>query len=379
MKNIFTLFLVILNAVGYTQCPSWMNKPVVNQILPTQNLGLATGWVLHPGFSDDFNGSSLNTTKWSVHDQECHGMSDFAYFKNDQYNVSVSNGRLNLRCKQDIPFPCSNGQTLNYSTGWVRMNTPNQYGYIEIKCKMPNEALLNPCFWMWGGPPGVYDEIDVWEYILEQPINSKLRHNVAHDLSSPNQTGQNLDIQFDQPFTGNDIVIAVEWLPYEINYYINGKVTACAKYTNDMGTISPQGFSPRSEFTCVHFDNASPQNYEVSLALRGITSNLTEPYEIDYVRSYKLMEGLNGLYWPSYIATSDANLSKVHLDIKLGGDAQHTADVPIATNINVWAHNSVTLDKGFTVYNSTTFTARTVRTAPSLFIQSGQIQDTDNN
>jgi hypothetical protein len=267
---------------------------------------------------------------------------------------------------------------LNYSSGYITMKPASQYGYIEIYCKMPNEALLNPSFWMWGGG-SAYDEIDVLEYILENPSNSRLRHNVAHNLFQPDPTGQNLDIQFDQPFTGRDFTLALEWLPFEINYYINGQVTACAKYTTDMAMISPEFYSPRSEFTCVQFDNALPQNYLLSLALRGKTKNLSEPFEIYYIRSYKLQEGMNGLYWPANISTSDINLSKVHLYVKFGGNSEHSGAVPGNTNINIWATNSIILDKGFTVYPGTAFTARTVKTASPLFIQNGPIPDTNDN
>lgn len=377
MKTILFFILSIIYFDGSAQCPNWMNKPVVNQILPTQVKDMGTGWILNPGTSDEFTGTSLNISKWNAYNNYCHGMSPYAYFKYDPLNVSVSNGRLKLSCRPDNPFPCS-GVNLNYSTGYVFMRTPSQYGYIEIKCKLPNEALLNPCFWMYGGPVNDYDEIDVWEYILGDPVNYKLRQNVAHNLFQSDQTGQNLDIQFDQPFTGNDIIFAIEWLPYEINYLINGQVTACTKYTTEVGYISPQGYKPRSEFTCVNFDNANAQNYQVSLSLSNPTNNLSEGFEVDYIRSYKLQEGINGLYWPSIISLSDVNLSKVHLETKLGGDS-HNGVVPQGSNINIWAHNSVILDKGFTVSTSTSFTARTVRTAPALFIQTGPNQDNNNN
>ena len=379
---IIILFLLFLNASAFSQqCGSngWLYRPSSNATFPSQIIGLPTGWIQDPTISDDFTGTSLNASKWSKRDHFCHGMSPYAIFKRD--NVDVNNG-LKLWCIPEINAYCpGSSQEYDYSSGWVTSNPFFRYGYMEIKCKLPNEPRLHPCFWtdaIWNNNPTVYDEIDVWE--CQGLSNTLLSQNIAHNLNFPDQsqTAQMLQTNFDQWFTGRDITFGIEWLPYEINYYINGQVTACAKYTTDGSVISPGMYVPRSEFSCVQFDKAMPQKIELSLSLWYPTSNLSEPFEIYYIHAYKLQDGFNYTYWPLSINPTDAYLSKVHKDVILGGNG-HNGEVPQGSNINIWAHNSVTLNSGFEVSAQTAFTARTVRSEPELFIQTGPLPELDNN
>ncbi len=77
----------------------------------------SSGWVLWPETSDEFNDLTLDSTKWDVAGQDslyCHGMSLFAYFRDDTSLVRLENGRLILKCKSDTAYFCNN-QYHNYS------------------------------------------------------------------------------------------------------------------------------------------------------------------------------------------------------------------------------------------------------------------------
>ena len=94
---------------------------------------------------------------------------------------------------------------------------------------------------------------------------------------------------------------------------------------------------------------------------------LSEYFEIDYYRTYKLQEGFNYQYWPNSFSVLDSDLFKVNKSLKLGGDISHTAIIPSGENITVWAKESIILDKGFTLNPNTIFNARVIKTDAELF------------
>jgi len=94
----------------------------------------------------------------------------------------------------------------------------------------------------------------------------------------------------------------------------------------------------------------------------------SQHYEVDYVRSYKLQHGINGLYWPGAIGISDPNISKVHRDIQLGGDNNHLGYFPSSTKLNFRANNSITLDKSVEIPSGDGITFRIVQTDPDCYI-----------
>lgn len=378
MKMFLLLTMIIVYSNGCAQCDSsWIYKSTEYRDLPIQVTAPnnSTGWKLDQNNSDEFNEDILNPARWNLLPQGvCPSSSDFAYYKAE--NSNVKNGKLILTCQPDNPYICGT-DTLYYSTGWVGMYPAVHYGYIEIQTTMPANPAQAPCFWMFGEIPEKYDEIDVYECIIEHPLfDNRLRHNIYHmesqwPYSDTIKSGQLIEGNFYQSFKTKPIIFAVEWLPYEINYYINGEVSACAKFTTDMRLMSPYDLHPPSEFCCIPFANAIPQWIMLSLALRKSTDSLT-PDTIEYIRTYKLQQGIQGLYWPDYINIHDPNLSKVHKDIKIGGDSIHLGLFPHQSQINLWANNSIIFEKGFEIDVETRFTARTVITDPACFMPDTQ-------
>ncbi len=373
MKKLPMVFLLIY-VNGFSQCDSaFINKLNSYHNIPVQinHTNISIGWIVDQNHSDEF--TFFDSNKWSkLPVGQCHSMSNYAYFEEE--NVTIENNHLMLRCHPDNTSSMC-GHSMSYSSGWAGAKTNNtvQYGYFEIKCKMPPDNFLQPCFWMFGQVTGRYDEIDVNEYIIEDPsFENRLRQNIYHKESyTPYAdtlgSAQLIDANFNQTVTNQWMTFAVEWFPYEINYYINGQISACAIYSTDIRTISPWNFLPPSEFCCINFANAIPQWIQFSLSLRGNPSNY-DPYEIDYLRCYKLQTGNPGLYWPNYVTVGDPNLSKVHHDIKIGGDASHYGNFSSNSQVNLWANNSITLDKGFQINTETLFTARIVNTNDACFL-----------
>lgn len=119
-------------------------------------------------WSDEFNGSSLDGSKWNmeVRDDGC-GNHELQYYTDRTENVSVHDGYLELKAMNE------NYGSKNYTSG--RITTQNKfyftYGHIEARLSMPSFSGIWPAFWMLGqninqgvGWPAC-GEIDIMEAI----------------------------------------------------------------------------------------------------------------------------------------------------------------------------------------------------------------------
>ena len=158
-----------LAAVFTTSCKK--EKTSSSSLEPTvaqQKGGGAEGaalasWVLV--WSDEFNGTSVNTTNWNFETGAGGwGNNEQQYYRSQ--NASVSNGNLVITAKRE-----SFGGA-NYTS--ARMTTQNKrtftYGKMEARIKLPLGQGLWPAFWMLGsnissvGWPRC-GEIDIMEHI----------------------------------------------------------------------------------------------------------------------------------------------------------------------------------------------------------------------
>ena len=216
-----------------------------------------------------------------------------------------------------------------------------------------------------------YDEIDIFERDLDYPYVNLLLQNDYHDTGLPTWNNLKHSLQFPQNCLGNYYVFAVEWLPEEINFIINGDVTSSIRYTDNHNLFQNEG---SSYFACTDFLYAIPQKLQVSLSFRRFTPdpNIGLPYEVDYIRCYKLMKSnISGTYAPNAYNYSDPEMFRVHNDILLGGDGRIFTIPGSNTDVTFWGENSVILDAGFTLHSYTEFAARTIKTDNDLFPSSG--------
>jgi beta-glucanase (GH16 family) len=335
---------------------------------------MTTGWIPFPAFTDEFSGGpDIDRSKWEVYDK-CHGMSPAAYFKDSRDNVWISNDQLHLKAKQDDHLTCTADSItyeMDYSSGFVRSKYQIQYGYLEFSCSFPSEMKLNPSIWIEGSrwENGVFvekDEIDVMEYLRNIPVNNEFTQNFGHNMYLADQKGQNKNIVFDQPIVNHDLVFGVEWLPNEIHFYINGRISESVRYTTNLDWVDKK-IPSASNFTCIDLLYALPQRILLSLSLMKANADLSGDFKINYVRSYKLQEGEPGVYWPKSFSLTNPDMFKVHQSIKLGGDQMHSAIIAPGNDITLWASDCIIMDKGFTVLPGGQFVARTILTDAQLY------------
>ena len=115
-----------------------------------------SGWELV--FNDEFDGDTLNTSKWwaqsGIHNDEAQ------FYTPRHDNVFLKNGMLYLRAIRE-----NFKDSLPYTSGEIFSSIEFGKGhYCEIRCKIPSGKGLWPAFWFWRGSNENYQEIDVFEY-----------------------------------------------------------------------------------------------------------------------------------------------------------------------------------------------------------------------
>jgi len=194
----------------------------VHTPVTTEQPGTATGptgipgnW--HPAWSDDFSGSSLDTSKWSTgwfgggvtvpvnsYEQECY----------DPSQVTVSGGDLNLTAIAKAQTV--NGTTYPDTSGMVTTmgKFSFTYGAVEARINLSgtNGKVDNwPAFWA--------DGTGTWPMTGELDVMEGLGGNAAFHFHSP-AGGPGGDVAGN--FTGWH-TYAADWQPGVVTYYYDGQ------------------------------------------------------------------------------------------------------------------------------------------------------------
>lgn len=185
-------------------------------------------------FQDEFEGTSLDLTKWSYDiGNGCPGLCGWGnnekeYYTNSSQNVNVTGGYLNLTAR-----PSANhlGSGSDFTSG--KIHTRNKfdrlYGRFEARMKMPVGTGLWPAFWMlptdneYGGWP-TSGEIDIMEY--RGDIQNRTSTALHYGNGWPNNLYDGTSITlatgtFSQDFHD----FAVEWEPGIIRFYVDNVLT----------------------------------------------------------------------------------------------------------------------------------------------------------
>ncbi|HEY5585970.1 MAG TPA: sugar-binding protein [Ruminiclostridium sp.] len=134
--------------------------------LPQADLDNTRNWNFSTTFSDEFNGTTLDLTKWLGNSPNWYGRQPSIF---DSNNVKVGNGNLTLSAKYvdemtpemieaNSHLAPTDPQYHNYTTALVSSNEASGYGYYEIRAKTA-EISIGSNFWF----QGTGTEIDVYE------------------------------------------------------------------------------------------------------------------------------------------------------------------------------------------------------------------------
>ena len=181
-------------------------------------------------WSDTFDGTSIDPTKWTVEvDDKGGGNGELQYYTDRPDNVRVENGNLIITAiKEEYIGP--DGQKRHYTSAKLstRGHADWKYGRIEACIKMPKGQGLWPAFWMmpaadkYGGW-AKSGEIDIAEVIGQRPniVYGTLHY---HDNWPRNKhTGDKYTLPTGD-LSDDFHVYAVEWEEGVIRWYIDGQL-----------------------------------------------------------------------------------------------------------------------------------------------------------
>lgn len=204
-------------------------------------------------WGDEFNSDRLDTASWEYSygwARSIYGNKEQQYYS-DGENHRLNSGVLSLNAEKrsvqkkvvdwraetdsiidNGKFNGFNKRNFNYTAGLIQSKKEYQYGYFEIKFKMPSKKGYWPAFWLYGGDPN--EEIDWMELKTEKKNGVHVgRHstvrseNYLRDGLKKRAWGEWVYVKGD--LTDGYHVIAGEWNSDRIKYYLNGECIASTK------------------------------------------------------------------------------------------------------------------------------------------------------
>ncbi len=240
-------------------------------------------------FSDEFNDSSLDETKWSVNYPNCCGFGSGGRTHNHrawmaEENVNVSGGNLTITAKAerhpDAPYSVNQGgqtRVLDYQAGAINSKGKFNftYGKMEIRAKSTRQRGTWPAFWTLNNGGEWPPEID----ILEIPIKDNNAHRVHHYYYHYGPNWQNEASFGSNKNEGVDLSAAYhtyscEWGPNYMYFYFDG---------NQVGSYTGRDVCKQS----------FKMYLLINLAVGGWGGSVTNPsaypdnYDVDWVRVYQ--------------------------------------------------------------------------------------------
>lgn len=174
------------------------------------------GWKLT--FDDEFEGTTLDLTKWNPKDPGEHE-------RNHELQAYVTNafavGAGMLRVKAEKREAFYSGKMRSISSGMMttKGKFAQEYGRFEIRCRVPKGKGMWPAFWLLPEPGGWPPEIDVLEILGHEPDKVYMTHHYRdaehkHKSHGGSWGGPDFSADFHD--------FAVEWSPERIVWFVDG-------------------------------------------------------------------------------------------------------------------------------------------------------------
>lgn len=233
-------------------------------------------------FQDEFDGDSLDTTKWGYNYSWGHSHNHAAWCVPE--NVIVENGILTLKGEnKQHPDAVGKQGTFNnkkydivYTSGAI--NTHHKYnfdyGYFEARLKMPVGKGMWPAWWMLkdGWPP----EIDMLEILCSRPEELHVNFHYGPAWNEHYSHEQVLNVGFDA--SADFHTYGFEWTPDYMRYYVDGKQVG-RDFTNKSAISEATGMYMILNLAIDGWDGKPDE-----------TTQWPALYQCDYVRVWQIDE-----------------------------------------------------------------------------------------
>lgn len=188
-----------------------------------------TDWKILPEMTDEFDGDTLDTSKWHDHNPEWLGRQPGLF---SPANIRVHDGQLHLTTRSENRYDFPEGYH-TFTTAAVKSKTAVLYGYFEIKAR-PMQSRASSAFWFYHNTPALWTEIDVFEVCGADPFQNKYHMNahVFHTPTDPNHWATPEVWQAPFAFTEGFHVYALQWDPKQLRWFVDGHVVRTLKNTH---------------------------------------------------------------------------------------------------------------------------------------------------
>lgn len=405
MKKTTILILIILTTKIYSQtlCESMKVVPV-----QTFNQCNNNQWVLV--FEDNFNGSSLDLSKWTTNGSRNRYCNDEQQYYTSGDNIEVNNGILKLIAKKETVYAkaddslpdneqlyCDgddrgqNKRYFYYTSANIETIKKFSYGKYEARIKIPKGKGFWPAFWMYGGDP-VYNEIDVFEFWNQDILG----------IYDPSQLSKvhNMTIHFDYDgngkksmchtkYTGVDFsqdfhIFTVNWEKDKIEWYVDGTLKRTDyNYYTIQGQATGCTINALQYYLLNTIYTRDPMNIILNFAIQSgsnspeTTTTFPSQMEVDWVRYYQR----NPCQDVNITDASQYTLNNQLYNVLVGEDVSINCNFSIQSDqqLDILAKNIITLGTGFNAELGSTFSAKIEPTVCDYTLKSSSasnIQDT---
>lgn len=212
------VYLIVVRAYGSS---GRFVKKEANTVITADN-----GEVTYPGmtmvWSDEFNGSSLNTSLWTYEigtGNNGWGNNELQYYR--QENTFVDNGELVIEAREES----FGGRSYTSSRIITSGKFDFKYGRVDIRAKLPEGQGIWPALWMLGsnfstvGWPSC-GEIDIMEMIGGNNRENTVHGTVHWESSGHAEFGDSYTLPSEN-FSDDYHVFSILWEENRIIWYVD--------------------------------------------------------------------------------------------------------------------------------------------------------------
>lgn len=259
-------------------------------------------------WGDEFDGNSLDTSKWEL---STHMSADDSSFKitRDPKTISVADGNLKLTAQRWFDPDNNQIQAAAPYTIESKKHVNFQYGYFEMRARIPLQSGAWPSLWLSGAcdsasgavvsslypegnisPADHSAEFDIVEYVTLTPNLHKWFLSGRHTSLGAVQTLVKSPLYLDSTQSYKYQVIGCEWTPEVLNVYINGEKLFSYDWDGDVQLDETKDMTDFHNPVFFRINNhLLPKNFPYDY------STLPCEYYIDYIRLYQ-KSGVGGLW-----------------------------------------------------------------------------------
>lgn len=238
-------------------------------------------------WADEFNGSTLDATKWTYQTGASGwGNNELQYYTDRTDNAYVSGGSLKIEAKSESYMGA------NYTSARIRSINQGDwtYGKMEASIKLPEGQGIWPAFWMMPTESvyGIWPasgEIDIMEYLGHQTDRVYATCHYGNTYLDKSSSGSTYVKPTGNYNDGAFHTFTVEWEPTQIRWYVDGTQF----HTFNAGDESPYHFPFDQDF-----------HFILNVAVGGNwpgnpdgTTMFPQIMEVDYVRVYQELDDID--------------------------------------------------------------------------------------